>query len=171
MKLHVTPLSGLNDTIARTGARNVVCLCGPGRSIERPSEADGGFLSLTFNDIDEPRDGLIAPSDEHVAQIIDHVRSAAGQDQLLFVCWMGISRSTAACLIATCVMRPDLSPRTVTGHLRRESPSATPNRLMVYLADQALGLDGQLLSARDAIGRGADAFEGTPFTLDTDKIS
>jgi predicted protein tyrosine phosphatase len=49
--------------------------------------------------------------------------------------------------------------------LRRASPSATPNRLIVSLADDILGRQGRMVKAVEKIGRGADAFEGTPFIL------
>jgi predicted protein tyrosine phosphatase len=49
--------------------------------------------------------------------------------------------------------------------LRRASPSATPNRLLVSHADAILKRDGRMVAAVNAIGRGAEAFEGEPFTL------
>lgn len=38
--------------------------------------------------------------------------------------------------------------------------AATPNPLMVRLADEALGRSGRMARAVAGIGRGADAFEG-----------
>ena len=49
--------------------------------------------------------------------------------------------------------------------LRRLSPSATPNPRLVAIANALLGRQGRMVSAIAAIGRGADAFEGTPFCL------
>jgi predicted protein tyrosine phosphatase len=37
--------------------------------------------------------------------------------------------------------------------------------MLIALADEALGREGRMKRAIDDIGRGADAFEGGPFTL------
>ena len=37
--------------------------------------------------------------------------------------------------------------------------------LIVSLADEVLGRNGRMVKAIEKIGRGADAFEGTPFVL------
>ena len=49
--------------------------------------------------------------------------------------------------------------------LRKASASATPNRLIVAKVDEALGRHGRMLHAVESIGRGADAFDGTAFSL------
>jgi predicted protein tyrosine phosphatase len=49
--------------------------------------------------------------------------------------------------------------------LRVASPSATPNRLITAQVDELLGREGRMLRAVESIGRGADAYEGTPFIL------
>jgi predicted protein tyrosine phosphatase len=50
--------------------------------------------------------------------------------------------------------------------LRRASPTATPNRRLVALADDRLGRQGRMIAAITAIGRGADCYEGAPFALE-----
>jgi predicted protein tyrosine phosphatase len=52
--------------------------------------------------------------------------------------------------------------------LRWLSPSATPNPRLIGVADNILGRDGRMVAAIKAIGRGADAFEGTPFIMEID---
>ena len=84
---------------------------------------------------------------------------------VLIHCWAGISRSTAAAYTALCMFRPDASEEELAQELRAASPSATPNRLIVSLADEVLGRNGRMVKAIGKIGRGADAFEGTPFVL------
>jgi predicted protein tyrosine phosphatase len=49
--------------------------------------------------------------------------------------------------------------------LRVASPSATPNSLITAQVDELLKRDGRMSRAVEAIGRGADAFEGSPFIL------
>jgi predicted protein tyrosine phosphatase len=45
---------------------------------------------------------------------------------------------------------------------------ASPNRLIVSLADQALGRQGRMLRALDEIGPAAMMVEGRPFRIDLD---
>jgi predicted protein tyrosine phosphatase len=80
-------------------------------------------------------------------------------------CWAGISRSTAAAYIAACALGPERDEDEVADVLRSVAPSATPNARLVALADAALGRRGRMICAIDRIGRGADAFEGTPFVM------
>jgi predicted protein tyrosine phosphatase len=84
---------------------------------------------------------------------------------MLIHCWAGISRSTAAAYTALCLLRPTADEEELARELREASPSATPNRLIVSFTDRLLGRDGRMLRAIEKIGRGADTFEGTPFTL------
>ena len=49
--------------------------------------------------------------------------------------------------------------------LRRASPTAYPNRLLVTLADEALSRDGRMLAAVEDIGRGRIAEEAQVFAL------
>ena len=56
----------------------------------------------------------------------------------------------------------------LAARLRKASPSATPNARLVAIADAMLGRDGRMREAIAGIGRGADAFEGTPFRLTWD---
>ena len=57
---------------------------------------------------------------------------------LLIHCWAGISRSTAAAFITLCALNPDIEELELARALRRASPTAYPNRLLVALADEAL---------------------------------
>ncbi|MFN5041304.1 MAG: protein tyrosine phosphatase, partial [Bradyrhizobium sp.] len=50
--------------------------------------------------------------------------------------------------------------------IREASPIAAPNRLIVSLADKALGRDGRMLRALDAMGPGSMSVEGRPFHID-----
>ncbi len=52
--------------------------------------------------------------------------------------------------------------------LREAAPSATPNARLVGVADDILGRGGRMVDAIAGIGRGADAYEGTPFPLPLD---
>ena len=75
-------------------------------------------------------------------------------------------RSTAAAFIAACALDPSRHEASIADALRAASPSATPNPRLVAVADAMLGREGRMIAAIQAIGRGAEAFEGTPFRLD-----
>ena len=84
---------------------------------------------------------------------------------MLIHCWAGISRSTATAFAALCILRPDEDEMSLALDLRAASASATPNRLITTKMDKVLGREGRMLRAVESIGRGADAFEGSAFTL------
>ena len=82
-----------------------------------------------------------------IIQLAEQLRSESGT--LLIHCEAGVSRSTATALIIyACWLgqgREDEAMERVIG----QRPYAIPNRRMVALADNFLGLDGRLLRARD----------------------
>lgn len=130
------------------------------RSPDAPPTAVEGFgrrLELRFNDIAEPRGGLVAPTAEMVATLLAFGRAAS---DLAVFCYAGVSRSTAAAYALACQASPVGEEARLAARLRRLSPSATPNPLVVALADLALSRDGRMSRAIAAIGRGAEAFDG-----------
>lgn len=164
--LHVCPLSRLHDTVAATGASHMVTLMGVGAKVERPAViAPDRHLVIGMSDIVEPLDGHTLPSGEHVETLLAFVRAWGRESPLLFHCWAGISRSTAAAYISACALVPEKSEAAIARSLREASPSATPNARLVALADDILGRQGRMVAAIRAIGRGAEAMEGMPFTL------
>lgn len=120
-------------------------------------------LQMTFHDIAEPLDGFTAPRREDVETILDFVSTWQPPASLLIHCWAGISRSTAAAFSAMCALNPGHDEAEIAWTLRRISPTASPNRLMVRHADDLLGRRGRMIAAVEAIGRGAQAYEGSVF--------
>ncbi|MEH3116103.1 MAG: protein tyrosine phosphatase [Methylorubrum populi] len=165
--LHVCPLSRLPDTIAASGASHLVTLVTPGSAVERPAEiSPEHHLRVAFSDIVAPLDGHRPPGEEHVRAVLDFVQAWPRENPMVIHCYAGISRSTAAAFAAACALRPDRDEAALAHELRRRAPSATPNRLFVAIADRLLGRAGRMSAAVSGIGRGAEAFEGTPFRLD-----
>lgn len=160
----VCPQSQLERAIASGGAPRVLASMSKTDGPVRPTGiAENDYLALLFNDITEPREGLVAPSAEMVAAALAF---AAADDRPLVVhCYAGVSRSPAFAYAIACMRGPERDEAEIATELRGASPSATPNRLIVALADAALGRDGRMVAAIEAIGRGADAFEGETFTL------
>ena len=167
--LHVCSLARLHDTVRDTGASHLVTLITAGTPVERPAAiAAGRHLFVGVSDIVEPLDGHVLPGQEHVEQLLPFVRAWDREKPLVFHCWAGISRSTAAAFITACALRPERDERALAQALRAASPCATPNRRLVALADEILGRQGRMVDAVDRIGRGTEACEGTPFTLRLD---
>lgn len=164
-KLHVCPLSDLVPTLEASRARWMISLSGPGKSPSRPNQIDRNFLALEFNDIAEPRPGLSPPSREHVGQILHFLSEWNGEEDLLIHCWMGISRSTAAAAIAMAHHDPEQDMVQLALSLRQASPTATPNPLMISIADDMIGLGGRLGEAIASIGRGEETSQGAPFVM------
>lgn len=164
--LHVCPLSRLHDTVAATRASHVVSLMGAGATVERPAGiAAERHLFIGVSDIVEPLEGHILPEAGHIEPLLAFVRAWERESPLVFHCWAGISRSTAAAYIAACALAPERDEAGIALALREVSPSATPNARFVALADDLLGRRGRMVDAIRAIGRGAEAMEGTPFML------
>jgi len=167
--LHVCALSRLPETVAQTGARHVVTLINVGTPVTRPPAiAEGDHLFVGISDITDALDGHVLPDEAHVRRLLDFVRAWPREQPLVIHCYAGISRSTAAAFIAACALQPDRDEAGIARELRQASPSATPNRRLVAVADALLGRDGRMVAAVAAIGRGADAFEGEPFCLTID---
>ncbi len=164
--LHVCPLSRLAETVAATGASHVLTFVTGGHPVVRPPGiAPDHHGVVGISDIAEPREGHVLPADEHVAAILAFVRGWPRDRPLVMHCYAGISRSTAAAYIAACAMAPDRDEGEIARTLRAASPSATPNPKLVAIADRLLGRSGRMVAAIQGIGRGAEAFEGAPFSL------
>jgi predicted protein tyrosine phosphatase len=125
-------------------------------------------LILAFNDITAPQQGCIMPDETLVGAILDFGAACRADDSVLVHCWMGVSRSPAAAYIIACARAPG-AERAIARALRQASAIATPNRLLVSIADDLLVRGGTMVDAIDAIGRGKD-FDGDapPFALPLD---
>jgi predicted protein tyrosine phosphatase len=164
--LHVCPLSRLEDTVRETGARHVVTLLSASSGVIRPASVPTEqHFTVIASDITESMEGHILANDDHVRRLIAFIKAWDRETPLVIHCYAGISRSTAAAYIAASVLNPALDEEHLAKRLRASSPSATPNARLIALADQILQRDGRMIRAIAGIGRGAEAFEGTPFEL------
>lgn len=169
MHITVCSLSRLSETQRACKARRLVTLISDAGRVERPEGiAEAEHLMLRFHDITAPQEGFTPPTAQHVEDYLAFIRSWDRTAPLLVHCWAGISRSTAAAYIAVCALSPHRDEAEIARALRAAAPSATPNALFVSLADDILQREGRMIEAIRAIGRGEEAFEGTPFTLHLD---
>jgi predicted protein tyrosine phosphatase len=166
-RLHVCSLALIGDTVAQTGARSLMTLLSPGTPVERPSGiAHDRHLYLAVSDIIAPMPGQTLPGSAHLDEMLAFVRGWDRAEPLVIHCYAGVSRSTAAAFIAACALAPGRDEFAVARAIRKASPTATPNARLVALADESLGRKGRMTRAVEAIGRGEDCFEGTPFALE-----
>jgi predicted protein tyrosine phosphatase len=168
-RVHVCPLSAVPDVVAGCNASHLVTCLQDEIVVDTPSLIKPDLhLRLHVHDISEPIAGYIAPGEQHVSRVIEFARAWGGQGPMVIHCWAGISRSTAAALITLYTLNPDVPEEIIAQHMREASPTAYPNRLMIRLADDALGRRGRMLEAVNAMGRGAVAHEARPFSLPAD---
>ncbi len=115
-----------------------------------PGVAPEHHCRVVINDITEPSEDQILPTREHVEALIAFLE-ASRQASLLVHCYAGVSRSTAAALIAMVLDAPGRE-REATRALRSAAPYAQPNRLIIRLADEILERRGGLVAALAAMG-------------------
>ncbi|MDB5532838.1 MAG: hypothetical protein JWO28_1153 [Hyphomicrobiales bacterium] len=167
-RIIISPLKSIGEMAARHQAREMITLIAEDHNFHRPGIIDPArHLNVTVNDIAfAGREGLIAPQESHVEAIADFARAWDQTSPLLIHCWMGVSRSPAAALIAALAANPDLDDAALAANLRRASPQATPNTRLVAIGDAYLARSGRLVAAVKSIGRGADYVGEAPFVLD-----
>ena len=164
--LYVCSLSKLPSVVETVKASHLVSVINPDMPVERPDRIDeNNHLFLGMNDIAAAMPGFDLGTKDQVSELIQFVRDWDQKSPMVVHCWAGVSRSTASAYIAACALRPDLSEARLAQDLREASPSATPNRLLVALADELLGRGGRMSQAIAQIGRGANCYEGNVFAM------
>lgn len=159
--LLVTPLSGLDEAIRAHRPSHLVTLLSPGHMIETPEGfAPESHLRLGVNDITDPAAGTDPPAAAHIAALLDFARAWDGNQPLLLHCWAGISRSMASAFIILCDRMGKDHEIEVARAMRRRAPHAAPNRLLVEHGDAALGREGRMVAALNAMGPAVTVEEG-----------
>jgi predicted protein tyrosine phosphatase len=167
--IHVCSLAALADTVKATGASHVLTVMANVNQVQRPeSVLPANHLRVQMDDITEQMQGFVAPNDSHIVQVLDFVRGWDRNAPLVVHCYAGISRSTASAFAAACMLNPQRDEVSIARQIRAASPIASPNRLIVMLADKALGREGRMLRALDEMGPGSMTAEGRPFRVDLD---
>ena len=167
--IHVCSLAALPETVKLTGASHVLTVMANVDQVLRPASVlPANHMKIPFDDITEPMDGFVAPSAEHVERVLSFVRGWDRSAPLVIHCYAGVSRSTASAFAAACALNPHRDEMVIARQIRSASPIANPNRLLVSLADKALGRDGRMLRALDDIGPASMMVEGKPFRVDLD---
>jgi predicted protein tyrosine phosphatase len=165
--IHVCSLAALPETVRLTGASHVLTVMANVDQVQRPqSVLPANHLKVSMDDITEQLDGFITPSEQHIEKVLAFVRGWDRNAPMVVHCYAGISRSTASAFAAVCLLNPHRDELEIARQIRAASPIASPNRLIVSLADKALGRDGRMLRALDEMGPGSMTVEGRPFRID-----
>lgn len=160
------PLTQVLPAIETHKIGRLVSIINKDTMIETPEVLDNDqHLKLAMNDISEPRDGLVLPSERHVERLINFIDEWDMKHHMLVHCWAGVSRSTAGVFISLCRLNESLDEITIAEALREASPTATPNIKLVGLADDLMGRQGRMVDAVTLIGQGEMAFEGAVFSM------
>jgi predicted protein tyrosine phosphatase len=166
-QIHVCPLSQIPETVRRSGAASLVTLINDGTRVARPETIDQGrHLFVAMSDIVVAEDGHILPAEAHVEALLAFLEGWDRRKAIVIHCFAGVSRSTAAAYIAACALCQDRCEFELARELRAKSPTATPNRLLIEIADRLLQRNGRMIEAVASIGRGDECFEASPFALD-----
>jgi predicted protein tyrosine phosphatase len=164
--LHVCGLAAVPDTVNAVRATHLMTVINAQTQVDTPREIESArHLKIAINDISVPQDGLVHPREDHIVKILQFARDWDHSGPMVVHCWAGISRSTAAAFITLCALNPDSSEAKIANQIRAASSTATPNALMVSIADDLLGRGGKMVDAVLEIGQGQMAMAGIPFTL------
>jgi predicted protein tyrosine phosphatase len=164
--IHVCSLARLHETVSTTRASHVVTLLKDISVPLPPGIQKGNHLVLRIDDVVDQMDGYSAPLADHVDQLVSFVRKWDRGAPMVFHCYAGISRSTAAAFTAVCALNPERDELQIARDMRRLSPIAQPNSRIVALADKVLRREGRMVRAIREIGLGNGEYEGNPFSLD-----
>jgi predicted protein tyrosine phosphatase len=159
----VTPLSAVPEALRRYQPSHLISLLSPAYMIETPEGFPAArHLRLAVNDVSDPSLAEHPPREEHVSALLAFARAWDGRAPMLVHCWAGISRSMAAAFAILCDRAPQGGETAIACEIRNRAPHASPNSLIVRLADAQLGRKGKMIEAREAMGPGEIAEEGTP---------
>jgi predicted protein tyrosine phosphatase len=133
-----------NAAIGCVEAEHLISLMSPAGMLQTPQTiVPANHLRLEVDDIENPVDGLICPTNAHIEQLLEF------GDQLHDVvvhCSMGMSRSPAAVMILLAQKNPGRGSD-IAELIFSKVPNVHPNRLILEIGDKLLGCDGGLLSS------------------------
>lgn len=162
-KIIITPLSRLEQTIRDHNPSHLITLLSPEHMIETPQGLHPDrHLRLGVNDIADPLLGEAPPQNDHIQSLLEFGRMWEATAPLVVHCWAGISRSTAASFILMCDRLDHVRETEIADALRKRARHANPNRLMIRLADEALGRAGRMTHAVEFMGPSTLTNEGAP---------
>lgn len=166
MKLIISSLADMPTIVRVARPSHIISLLDPETMVATPrGHAPERHLRVGVNDIAEPAEGLVCPTADTVEQILTFGRTWRPLEPMLIHCWAGVSRSSATAFILACEQLPDTEETIIAERLRRASRAATPNPLMIQLADDMLGRGGRMADAVRGMGQGEYTHPNPPYEL------
>ncbi|MGD9982185.1 MAG: tyrosine phosphatase family protein [Hyphomonadaceae bacterium] len=168
MTIYVCPLSRAPHLAREKQVSHLVSILDPGTPFPMVKELAQRHLCIEAHDIENEMEGLDPCCDVRMKRMLDFVGAWDRAQPILIHCYAGISRSTATAFITACAQNPGADEEHIALALREASPSASPNRRFIALADAELGRSGRMSRAIERIGRGANWFdigEAAPFSI------
>lgn len=156
MRLIISPACEVNRVCREARPSHLIRLVSPEHANDIAGLTAESILNLVMHDIPEPSPGWIAPDQAMIEKLIGFSSDWSGERPLIVQCWAGVSRSTAAAFAIACQKRPEALEADLAAALRRASPQATPNPLIVAIADTLLGRGGRMIAAIAGMGHGAE---------------
>ncbi|MBK8007066.1 MAG: dual specificity protein phosphatase family protein [Rhizobiales bacterium] len=154
--IHVCSLSRMPSVVETTGAEHVVTLIRNTTRVTRPKNIlEENHLILSIDDIEDELEGMVAPAETHVAELLTFVQRWNREKPIVVHCFAGISRSTAAAFITACAISPERDEAEIAQAIRAASVTAQPNPRIVNFGDKLLGRQGRMVEAVRAIGKGS----------------
>jgi len=163
--IFVTSLFDMPHYVRELAPARVVSIIQPELQPSRPGELPApAHLRVGVHDISEHRDDHVLAQHHHIEELVDFVNTwDPDEGAFLTHCYAGVSRSTATALIAATMKTGD--PSWSALRLRAAAPHAYPNRHIVSLADEILGLSGALVDACEAMGDSSASVAEGPLTV------
>lgn len=168
MAILVSPLSRVPEVARDNRPSHVISLLDPGTLFPAIPALAERHLRIPVHDIELEMPGFDAVCDKRIRTLLDFVGGWERNEPLLIHCYAGISRSTATAYITACAHNPNADEEEIALALRAASPTASPNRRFVALADAELARGGRMERAIEKIGRGGrweEIGEAQPFRL------
>lgn len=168
MTIYVCPLSRAPHLAREKNVSHVVSLLDPDAPFPVIREVGQRHLCVEVHDIEHPMEGFDPLCDARLKRMLDFVQDWDRTQPILIHCHAGLSRSTATAYITACAQNPGADEEAIALTLREASPTASPNRRFIAMADAELGRGGRMSRAIDKIGRGpswSEIGEARPFSI------
>ena len=164
MTLIICGLAEAPAIIAARAPSHMVTLLDAASMIETPDSFTADrHLRISVNDIAEPMEGLILPSEDIVRRLLEFGRGWDASAPMIVHCWAGISRSSASAFVLACDRNPHANELAIAMGMRQAAKHAYPNRKIIALADDILGRRGRMVDAVEAMGDYEYSGYGVPF--------
>src|SRR6202162_1088694 len=106
--IHVCSLAALPGTVKAVGASHVLTVMANVDQVQRPeSVLPANHLKVQMDDITEQIDGIVAPSNFRMEQVLNAERGGGRRAPLVVHCYAGISLSPASALAPACLLNPN----------------------------------------------------------------